>query len=130
MPPNPASSITAPNSLPPSLALANLPTELHIHLFKLLDIVTATCLGLTKKHLYSIFKDVYGHMIPVKLYSQVEVKDEATVAYYWLSDLLERWMLPRVYAGQWGIGKFVSWERLGELIEMERGARGCIEFLL
>jgi hypothetical protein len=104
--------------------LLGLPLELHFHIFKHLDNVTATCLGLTSKHLYGSFKDAYGHMIPIRLSEQIEVRDEVTTGYFWLSDLLETWMLPYIFGWQVDVYKFVSWERYCELeVEMERRRR-------
>jgi hypothetical protein len=63
-------------------------------------------------------------MIPIRLSEQIEVRDEVTTGYFWLSDLLETWMLPYIFGWQVDVYKFVSWERYCELeVEMERRRR-------
>jgi hypothetical protein len=104
--------------------LLNLPPELHLHLFNYLDIVTATCLGLTNRHSYSIFKAVYGHNIPILLCNAFIIKDNGSLTRFWLCDLLETWMLPRILGTEVNVLKFVTWERYWELeIEEERKRR-------
>jgi len=43
---------------PASPALTTIPPELHVHLFKFLDPVTATCLALTCKKIYQVYQEV------------------------------------------------------------------------
>jgi F-box domain len=104
-------------------AILRLPPELLINIFAHLDIVSATCLSLTHTRLHRAFRSVHRHRIPIALSEQVEIRDGKTVTWYFLSELLERWMLPRVLGCEVGVFKFVSWERWGVLCE-EMGGDG------
>jgi hypothetical protein len=118
-----------------SATLLGLPPELHIHIFKHLDIATATCLGLTSKHLYGSFKDAYGHMIPIRLSEQIEVRDEVTTGYFWLSDLLELGCCPIFLGGRLIfvhslVGRDIAswrpkWRAGGEIIQLI--SESCVE---
>jgi hypothetical protein len=106
--------------------LLTLPLELHLHLFKHLEIVTATYLGLTNKHLYSIFRAVYGHKLPILLCNALIVKDNGSLTHFSPCDLLETWMRPLVLGMKVNVPKFITLERYWELeiaIEEERRRR-------
>ncbi|KAE9382062.1 hypothetical protein N431DRAFT_393852 [Stipitochalara longipes BDJ] len=95
-------------------ALLALPPELHVHLFKQLDIVTATCLSLTNKHFYATFKAVYGEK-PIRFYSLEDTEDNTVFIFTALPRLLKEWMKPMVWGGKAHIYRFVTPERLHEL---------------
>ncbi|KAN0121944.1 hypothetical protein V8E51_000270 [Hyaloscypha variabilis] len=101
-------------------ALPALPTELHVQIFKHLDIITATCLGLTNKHLYAVFKRVHGEK-PIRFYSLEDTDNKTAFAFTALPDLLEEWMKPMVWGSEVHIYRFITPERLGELSPGKRG---------
>ncbi|KAN0121946.1 hypothetical protein V8E51_000272 [Hyaloscypha variabilis] len=76
-------------------------------LFEHLDIVTATCLGLTNKHLYSILKSI--HKGPIRLFGTVDISLPG----------VPTWMEPLVWAGHMDRYRFVTRQRLRELVAEE-----------
>ncbi|PMD60581.1 uncharacterized protein K444DRAFT_720868 [Hyaloscypha bicolor E] len=78
--------------------LLTLAPELHMHLFKHLDIVTAACVGLTNKHFYAILGAVHGET-PIRFYCLTEINDHTTFAFTLLPNLLKKRMEPLVWGG-------------------------------
>ncbi|PMD32756.1 hypothetical protein L207DRAFT_590449 [Hyaloscypha variabilis F] len=96
---------TSDNSIS-STCLSSLPPELQTQIFKQLDGATATCLGLTCKHLWIIFKLVRQTKFTLGEYA--EITYECSTTFIILGELLKTWMLPRIYASKFGLDKFVT----------------------
>ncbi|PMD32798.1 hypothetical protein L207DRAFT_640032 [Hyaloscypha variabilis F] len=91
-------------------------------LFEHLDIVTATCLGLTNKHLYSILKSI--HKGPIRLFGTVDISlpGVPTVSKFIFTPLqllISKWIEPLVWAGHMDRYRFVTRQRLRELVAEE-----------
>jgi hypothetical protein len=107
------SDTTAPTGF-----LLNLSTELHLQIFEYLDPVFLTCLGLTCKTLYAIYKQLHGivgldeviffhtplRMIPIRLWH---------LLYRWISLSDPRW--DWVYNER--VRKFRPWRKRNAMIE-------------
>jgi hypothetical protein len=63
---------------PASPTLTTIPPELHVHLFKFLDPVTATCLALTCKKIYQVYQavDLSDGTKPVPLHEMLSEKNQ------------------------------------------------------
>jgi hypothetical protein len=87
--------------------LSTLPRELQIMIFRKLDTVSATCLGLTSKDFYAINADLNGR--GAKLYAWCVVRGSRTSGHR-LHQLLHNWV-PRSMTFSFNTFKFIKRER-------------------
>lgn len=84
-----------------SCGFLKLSTELNFEVFKYLDRVSSTCLGLTCKTFYPIHKKLHG-IVPLDI---VVFRPRAAGWYLVpLGDLLAQWAGPDLYFDGWGRG--------------------------
>jgi len=112
----------------PPLTLTTLPPELHLELFKHLDVCTSICLGLTCKKLWAI----HSQEGIVKLYTTIDDPFMPTARWRWhipkartvkdlngkehkLGELLKQWMGPNYWLPFKGYKFMPTWPYLRQL---------------
>jgi hypothetical protein len=96
-------------SSPPTLA--TLPAEIHLKIFKILDPVSATCLGLSSRNFYCIYVELYEEAVPIETYLVIPPN---RLNGFYLFDLLKAWMGPLVFCIP--RMKFITKEKMEEVM--------------
>jgi hypothetical protein len=109
------SAIIFPEANPSPIHILDLPPEMHLEIFALLDHTTSVCLGLTNKNFSAIYKTL--HPVPHRLYITMPIAN--CYSSRWITAefetpslpfLLDEWMGSN-FAFCYFRGKFINKER-------------------